>query len=343
MTKMSDRIGDAPRVRTIADLARLAGVTAGTVSRALAGKDLISTETRERIQKLADEHGFRPNQMARRLRTQRTGVIGVVVPLGHERRQHLSDPFFMTMLGHLADALTENGYDLMLSRIIPDADDWLERIVTSGMLDGVLLIGQSDQFEAIERVAATYRPLVVWGSALPGQLHCAVGVDNRLGGRLAAERLLQRGCRRLAFLGEVRTLELIERHRGVCDALADAGLDPPLQLDTHLASDIMADEIAAHVERLLPDYDGIVAASDVIAMRTIRALVDRGITVPERVAVTGFDDLPLAESIVPRLTTVRQDLVKGARAMVEALFARIAGQDVPSTEMAPELIVRDSA
>ncbi|PCD04089.1 LacI family transcriptional regulator [Sphingomonas spermidinifaciens] len=343
MSKSHEPTGVTPRVRTIADLARLAGVTAGTVSRALAGKELISLETRERIQKLADEHGFRPNQMARRLRTQRTGVIGVVVPLGHERRQHLSDPFFMTLLGHLADALTENGYDLMLSRIIPDADDWLERIVTSGMLDGVLLIGQSDQFEAIERVAAGYRPLVVWGSTLPGQVHCAVGVDNRLGGRLAAERLVARGRRRLAFLGEIRTLELIERHRGVCDALADAGLEPPLQLDTHLASDIMADEIAAHVGRLLPGYDGIVAASDVIAMRTIRALVDQGVAVPERIAVTGFDDLPLAESMVPRLTTVRQDLVRGGRAMVDALFARIAGRDAPSLEMAPELIVRDSA
>lgn len=343
MSKNSDELAASPRVRTIADLARLAGVSAGTVSRALAGKELISADTRARIQQLADEHGFRPNQMARRLRTQRTGVIGVVVPLGHERRQHLSDPFFMTLLGHLADALTENGYDLMLSRIIPDANDWLERIVTSGMLDGVLLIGQSNQFEAIERVATTYRPLVVWGSALPGQVHCAVGVDNRLGGRLAAERLIARGCRRIAFLGEVRTLELIERHRGVCDALAAAGLAPPLQLDTHLASDIMADEIARHVEHLLPDNDGIVAASDVIAMRTIRALVDRGIAVPDRIAVTGFDDLPLAESIVPRLTTVRQDLVQGARAMVDALFARIAGREMHSTEMVPELIVRDSA
>ncbi len=343
MTKTNDPEGTTPRVRTLADLARLAGVTAGTVSRALAGKELISADTRERIQKLADEHGFRPNQMARRLRTQRTGVIGVVVPLGHERRQHLSDPFFMTILGHLADALTENGYDLMLSRIIPDADDWLERIVTSGMLDGVLLIGQSDQFEAIERVAATYRPLVVWGSALPGQVHCAVGVDNRMGGRLAAERLIKRGCRRLAFLGEVRTLELIERHRGVCDALAAAGLPPPLQLDTHLASDIMADEIAGHVDALPPEIDGIAAASDVIAMRTIRALVDRGIAVPGRIAVTGFDDLPLSESIVPRLTTVRQDLVTGARAMVDALFARIGGADAPSVEMPPILVPRDSA
>lgn len=332
------------RIRNIAELARLAGVSAGTVSRALAGKSVVNEKTRAKIEAIAQEHGFRPNQMARRLRTQRTGVVGVVVPLGHDRRQHLSDPFFMTMIGHLADALTENGYDLMLSRIIPDADDWLERIVESGMLDGVLLIGQSDQYAAIERVASWYRPLVAWGSRLPDQVHCAVGIDNRLGGRLAGQRLIARGCRRIAFMGEVRSLELAERYQGLCEAIKDAGLAPPLQLDTHLASDIMDAEIAAHFDRVGVDgMDGIAAASDVIAMHSVRALADRGICVPDVMPVTGFDDLPLAGQTVPRLTTVRQDIEAGAKAMVEALFARIAGDDAPSVEMAPILVERDTA
>lgn len=331
------------QARTLTDLARLLGVSAGTVSRALADSPLVSEDTRQRIQALASEHGFRPNQMARRLRTQKTGVIGVVVPLGHERRQHLSDPFFMALLGHLADALTENGYDIMLSRIIPDADDWLERIVRSGMLDGVLLIGQSDQFDAIERVAHHYRPLVAWGTSFPGQLHCAVGVDNRLGGRLAAERLIARGCRHIAFFGEIRTIELRERYAGLAEALTAAGLPAPLQLDTHLASDIMADEIAAHLDGASCRIDGIFAASDLIAMRVVRALADRGRMVPGEMPIVGFDDLPLAESTVPRLTTIRQDLVSGATAMVAALFDRIAGIDSPSVEMAPVLVERDTA
>jgi DNA-binding LacI/PurR family transcriptional regulator len=341
---MSDLIPGTPaRVRNISELARIAGVSAGTVSRALAGKSIVNTETRERIQALAAQHGFRPNQMARRLRTQRTNVIGIVIPLGHERRQHLSDPFFMTILAHLADAVTESGYDLMLSRIIPDAEDWLERIVESGLLDGVLLIGQSDQFEVIERVARHYRPMVAWGSHLPGQIHCAVGVDNRLGGRLAGERLIARGCRRIAFLGEVRSIELQQRYLGLQDAAAAAGIAPPVQLDTHLASDIMAAEIAAHLDQMVGEIDGIAAASDGIAIRTVRALVDRGIRVPDQMAITGFDDLPLAEQTVPRLTTVRQDLVTGAKAMVEALFRRMEGMDAPSVEMTPTLIERDTA
>jgi DNA-binding LacI/PurR family transcriptional regulator len=281
--------------------------------------------------------------MARRLRVKETRVIGVVVPLGHERRQHLSDPFFMAILGCLADALTESGYDIMLSRVIPDAEDWLERIVESGMLDGVLVIGQSNQVAALERVAAYYKPMVVWGSHAPRQVHCTVGVDNRLGGRLAGECLIAGGRKRLAFLGEIDAPELQQRYLGLCDAASAAGLEPPVQLDTHLASDTMAEEIRSHVPRIAQGIDGIAAASDLIAMQAVRVLADHGIAVPERIAITGFDDLPLAERTIPRLTTVSQNIPEGARAMVATLFERIAGNDAPSVEMTPVLVRRDTA
>ena len=120
----------APRatVRNITDLARLAGVSPGTVSRALAGKSLVNAKTRAKIEAIAREHGFRPNQMASGLRRQKTGVIGVVIPLGHDTRQQISDSFFMTLLGFLADELTAEGYDLMLRRVVPEEDaDWLDR------------------------------------------------------------------------------------------------------------------------------------------------------------------------------------------------------------------------
>lgn len=331
------------KIRNIAELARLAGVSPGTVSRALADKSLVNKETRERIQALAREHGFRPNQMARRLRVQETRVIGIVVPLGHERGQHLSDPFFMAILGYLADALTESGYDIMLSRVIPDATDWLERIVDSGMLDGVLVIGQSNQYEAIERVAQWYRPMVVWGSHMPGQVHCTVGVNNREGGRLAGQCLIDGGHRRLAFLGETIAPELSQRYLGLCDAAAAAGLPAPLKLDAHLASDVMGRDIAQHIDRIRAEVDGIAAGSDLIAMHAVRALADRGIAVPGQIAVTGFDNLPLAEQTIPRLTTVSQNIARGAREMVRILFERIAGEAAPSVEMKPELVRRDTA
>lgn len=335
------------RIRNIQELARIAGVSAGTVSRALANKDLVNKETRERIQAIAREHGFRPNQMARKLRTQKTGVIGVVIPLGHEQRQHISDPFFMTVLGHLADQLTENGYDLMLSRVIPGDADWLDRIVDSGMLDGVLMIGQSDQFDTIERVAEYYRPLVVWGSHREGQRHCTVGSDNVMGGRLAAERLLAQGARHIVFFGETRGPEIEQRMLGA-KAAAEAHGAAFDAFPTPLSSDDLPRYVGAHLDALgdalhTRGQVGIVASTDVIAMVTISQLQQRGISVPDGVAVTGYDDLPLATQTIPQLTTVRQDIGMGARLMIEALFRRIAGEDTASTVMPTELVVRASA
>ncbi|MCW1401899.1 LacI family transcriptional regulator [Novosphingobium sp. MW5] len=340
---MTDSSDPPVRIRNIAELARIAGVSAGTVSRALANKSLVNKATREKIQAIAREHGFRPNQMARRLRVQETKVIGVVVPLGHEQRQHLSDPFFMAILGHLADALTESGYDIMLSRVIPNADDWLERIVESGMLDGVLVIGQSNQIEALERVAEYYKPMVVWGSRKEGQRHCTVGVDNRAGGRLAGECLIRSGRKRLAFLGETDVPELLDRYQGLCEAAKAAGLPEPEQFHVHLASDTMAEEIAGHVDRIRAGIDGIACGSDLIAMYTVRALADLSISVPGDISVTGFDDLPLAEQTVPRLTTISQNIAEGAKEMVRLLFERIAGNDTASIEMPPLLVLRDTA
>ncbi|MFC3175339.1 LacI family DNA-binding transcriptional regulator [Novosphingobium bradum] len=333
------------RIRNISELAKLAGVSAGTVSRALAGKDLVNRQTRERIQALAREHGFRPNQMASRLRTGQTGVIGVVVPLGHERAQLLSDPFFMTLIGHLADAVTERGYDLMLSRVIPsDEDDWLERITDSGMLEGVLMIGQSDQFTTIERVARHYRPLVVWGTHRAGQHHCSVGTDSFVGGRLAAEHLLARGARHLAFFGETTGIEIAERLAGARAAVDRFGAGASLEaFPTRLAVDETAAQVAEHIDRMAPETDGIFAASDVIAMAVLRILRERGRKVPEEIAVIGYDDLPMAMQTVPRLTTVRQDIAAGARAMVDNLFARLRGEDAGPTVLEPRVIVRETA
>lgn len=333
------------RVRNIAELASIAGVSAGTVSRALAGKPMVNARTRERIEALARKHGFQVNQMASKLRRQKTGVIAVVIPLGHDQRQHISDPFFMTLLGALADELTERGYDVMLSRAIPqEHPDWLDRIVNSGMVDGVLMIGQSDQFDAIEAVACNYAPLVVWGSHREGQLHCSVGTDNFAGGRMAAQYLLERGLRSLVFLGDTTGIEIDERFHGAQAAVADFGHGARLQhVPIHLSIEEMTDEIGVAMTSLDGNIDGAVCASDAIAMATIRQLHELGIRVPDDMAIVGFDDLPLARHSVPQLTTIRQNITGGAAQMVKRLMARIGGEDADALVMPPELVIRASA
>jgi DNA-binding LacI/PurR family transcriptional regulator len=331
------------RIKNIKELAELAGVSTGTVSRALAGSELISQKTRERIQALADEHSFRPNVLARNLRIQRTGAIGVLIPLGHETGQHISDPFFITMLGLLADALTERGYDLLLSRVIPTDSGWLERMTGSGRVDGVIVIGQSDQSATLDAVAARYKPLVVWGGHGAGQVHCSVGSDNRKGGDLAASHLIARGCERIAFFGDPKAQEIAQRLDGCRDAMARAGLADQLTVvPAHLVAEAAHPDIAAYLGQADQRPQGIFAASDVIAMSALRALAEQGLSVPGDVRVIGYDGLAMGEQTVPRLSTISQDLTEGAGHLVDMLLRRIAGEDTESVVMAPKLVVRMS-
>ncbi len=337
-------MADQERVRNITDLARLAGVSAGTVSRALADSTLIAKSTRERIQALAREHDFRPNVLARNLRTKRAGAIGVLIPLGHETGQHISDPFFITLLGHLADALTERGHDLLLSRVIPTDPNWLSHVVDSGRVDGVILIGQSDQSAVIDDVAARYLPLVAWGANLEGQVHCSVGSDNRRGGFLATRHLVERGAKRFAFLGDPVAPEIAERLAGARKALNDAAMGDALTiLPAHLTAETAHPAISAWLEELDDVPDGIIAASDVIALSALRAFSERGFTVPDDVRVIGYDDLPLANQATPPLTTIRQDMVAGAAHLVDLLFRRIGGEKAESIVLEPQLIIRGSS
>lgn len=340
----SDHKAARTTVRTITDLARLAGVSPGTVSRALAGKSLVNALTREKIVALAREHGFRPNQMASGLRRQKTGVIGVAIPLGHDIRQQISDSFFMTLLGFLADELTREGYDLMLRRVVPDSDeDWLDRFIGSGMIDGVIVIGQSDQFERIEEVAESYTPMVVWGNHQEGQRHCVVGTDNRLGGRLAVEQLIAGGAKRIAFLGDTGPMEFAARYAGAQDSAARLGVGPVMPLPTHLSPDRAGEEIARHIAAHGHEIDGIFAATDTLAALCLTELRAQGLRVPDDVRLVGFDDLPIARQTVPPLTTVRQDIAAGARGLVDLLLRRLAGETTESLVLPPELVLRETA
>lgn len=330
-------------VANLTELAKLAGLSTSTVSRALAGNPVIRKETRERVAALALEHGFRLNVVGRTLRTGKTHAVAVVLPLGHEVGQPVSDPFFITLLGHLADALAARGYDLLLSRVIPRGSGWLNDITRSGRVDGVLVIGQSNQIKVIEDVAERYASLVVWGARFPGNRQCVVGTDNRLGGELATRHLLASGRRKLVFFGNPDYPELGERYQGFLGAHAALGVPATEHpLPVHLTPQTAYETIG----KFLDDghlIDGVVAATDIIALAAIRALSERGRRVPDEVAVVGYDDLEIAIHATPALTTIRQDIGAGARAMVDLLMRRMGGELADSVILPPELIVRESA
>lgn len=331
------------RILTMTDLARLAGVSVSTISRSLAGSDTINDATRDRVVALARQHGYQPNSVARNLRLGRTQAIGVVVPLGHQADAHLIDPFVLALIDHLADALTQRGHDMLLRKVVPQDDGWLDRLVVSGRVDGVIVIGQSDQWAAIERAARDFPALVAWGAGLPDHAHVSVGSDNVLGGALATRHLIERGRRRLFFLGDTSVPEVGQRAAGFRNACDAAGLGARAHaVRIGLSADAARRDLTAILDREA-DADGIFAACDMIAIAAIGVLKARGRRVPDDVAVVGYDDVPIAAHVVPALTTIRQDPARGAELLVEKLFARIDGGVAASEQMVPRLVVRQSA
>jgi len=328
----------------MADIARMAGVSISTVSRALAGNPLIPKALRDQIVEIAQTHGYVVNQSARSLRLRKTDTIGVIIPLAHEAGQLISDPFFLEMVGRLADEITHRNYSVLLNKVITTEPGWLDRIIQSHRADGLLVIGQSTEHEALNRVADTYRPMVVWGAQVPEHRYCLVGIDNLEGGRMAVAHLVARGRRRIVFLGKMDAPEAAQRFEGYRRGLEESGIafDPALVAPSHYTRE----DARSAVDALLAlgvEFDAVFAFSDVLALAAVTTLQRAGKRVPADVAVVGFDDIFLAQHSTPPLTTIRQDLEMGARAMVDLLFRRMAGASAPSAISPVRLVVRESA
>jgi DNA-binding LacI/PurR family transcriptional regulator len=358
LSDATDRRGEAGKgpVRRLqmADIARLAGVSMSTVSRALNGSPLVNEETRNRVAELARSLNYTINLGAQNLRLQKNQTVAVVVPYDAHSRQHISDPFFLSIVGSIADALTDRGYDMLLSRVDAERLDSAAQLHASGKAIGLIVIGQWRHHDQLNDMAARKVPLVVWGGLLPQQLYCSVGGDNVAGGRIATEHLLALGCRRIVFLGDPGLPEVALRREGHRQALAAAGLapDPTLQVVSPFQS------IAARqaMDRLCASgvpFDGVVACSDLLAMQAVSAVRAAGREVPGRavavgtapdgVSVVGYDDMPVASFTDPPLTTVHQPVALAAVELVDALLGLLGGEAVAPRTLPVHLVVRASA
>lgn len=326
------------------DVARLAGVSVSTVSRALNGSELVNAETRRRVAELARSLNYSINFGARNLRLQENKTVAVVVPYDAKSRQHISDPFFLSIVGSIADALTDLGYDMLLSRVDAERLDLASRWFDSGKAIGVILIGQWRQHDQLNEMAARKLPLVVWGGEMPQQLYCSVGGDNALGGALATRHLLKLGRRRIAFVGDAQLPEVWLRRQGYVQALREAGLeaDPALELaapfEPGVATDVVRGFCAAQ-----RDFDAVLCCSDVLAMLVVQALRAAGRRVPQDVAVVGYDDMPLAAYCDPPLTTVHQPVAEAGAVLVDALLGQLNGERPGPRTMPVYLKLRESA
>jgi DNA-binding LacI/PurR family transcriptional regulator len=343
-SKVANPAANEQRRLQMVDIARLAGVSVSTVSRALNGSTLVNAETRQRVADLARSLNYSINLGARNLRLQENKTIAVVVPYDASSRQHISDPFFLSIVGSIADALTDRGYEMLLARVDADHLDLASHWFDSGKAIGVIVIGQWRHHDQLNEMAARKLPLVVWGGEMPQQLYCSVGGDNVQGGLLATRHLLALDRRRIAVVGDARLPEVWLRREGYVQALGEAGLatDAALELAAPFEPGAATVDINAFCDRV-KDFDGVVCCSDVLALLTVQALRARGRNVPRDVAVTGFDDMPLAAYCDPPLTTVHQPVAEAGAELVEALLAQVRGERISPRTLKVFLKLRSSA
>lgn len=330
------------------DIAQRAGVSQPTVSRALRGDPAVSEATRKRIEAIALQLNYTVDKHASSLRRRQSNTLALLFFEDPTSDDSLINPFFLSMLGSITRTCGLRGYDLLTS-FQQMSSNWHVDYEDSRKADGLILLGYGD-YESyrsrLEQLVAQGTRFVRWGSVEPGQPGLTIGCDNVLGGHEAAAHLIAGGRRRIAFVGDASSHypEFHDRYRGVCRALAGAGLpvDPGLQVDAITTEAAGHDATCRLIGRGIA-FDAIVAASDLIAIGALRALAEHGIDVPGQVAVTGYDDIPAAGLASPPLTSVAQDYRRAGEMLVDTLLCQVRGGKAESRVLPPRLVVRRSS
>ncbi|MDR6847770.1 DNA-binding LacI/PurR family transcriptional regulator [Sphingomonas sp. BE137] len=330
------------------DIAQLAGVSQPTVSRALRGVKSVNAQTRARIEAIAHSLHYAVDKHASSLRSQASNTLALLFFEETADEDATINPFFLSMLGSITRASARAGYDLLIS-FQQLSGDWHVDYQDSHKADGIILLGYGD-YEAyrarLDHLAEQGTHVVRWGAVGTGPAGITVGSDNRGGGAQATAHLIAQGRRRIAFLGSAdsRYPELEERHRGYCDALAQAGLvaDPALRVDA-ITSEEAGVEAVATLKARGAVYDAIFAASDSIAIGAMRALAAEGRSIPGDVAVVGFDDIPSASLTTPPLSTVAQDTRQAGALLVSTLLGQLRGTAITPPPLPTRLIARASS
>ena len=332
--------GSKRRRPTIYDVARLAGVSTATVSRALNGTGQVAESKRLAIEAAVERLGYRPNTIARSLVTRSTQTIALLLP-------DITNPFYADLVTGIQLLTRERDYTMLLctTDFDPEQEERYLRLLRAKHVDGALVDGLVLPPERIARFVEDGFPIVCLDRDVDSRSVPLVQVDNRMGARLATEHLLALGHTRIAHIMGAAARISEERLLGYQAALTQAGVAP----DSSLIAFGGFTETGGHdaMQSLLEADLGLTAvfaANDLSAIGAINAITASGRSVPGDVSVVGFDDLRLARYTSPPLTTIRQPAGEIARHSTELLLGMIAGRQPGKLHhlFPPELIVRGS-
>jgi LacI family transcriptional regulator len=341
---MAARNTPAPSRATLRDVADRAGVHPGTASRALntETRGLVNGNTARRVLDAAEELGYRPNPIARGLKTKRSYTVGVLIP-------DITNPLFPPMVRGIEDRLGGGGYTALIANTDNDPErerrDW--EAMRDRQVDGIITATARSHHAVIDDMVASNVAVVLVNRRLAGQPIAAAVADDRRGIRLAVEHLVELGHRRIAHVaGPLDMSTGRDRHDGFIDAMRASGLEA--NPDLIVSAETFTEAPGARACRELlgrgVPLTAIVAGNDLIALGCYDVLAERGIECPDEVSVVGFNDMPFAGRFHPPLTTVRIHHYAIGAAAGELMLEQLTDPDAePRQELLePELVARGS-
>lgn len=324
---------------TIADVARAAGVSKQTVSRVLNGAGSTSAATTARIKGLMLELDYRPSRVARSLATNSSLTLGLIVP-------SLDNPYYAEVAQGAEWSAWESGYNLLLSNAFDDLgrEEAALRSLQDRGADGVILDTPSLEDDVLWEVLRGFKAAVLIGRSAPPEVAGSITVDDAHGIGLAVQHLVAAGRERLALLSapERFASSRVRRDAFVRVEQSRGAFDPARLLIADATAEASYKRIRLSLEEGL-DFDALVCFNDMMAAGALRALYDTGVCVPERVAVLGHDDVPLAAWLHPSLSTLRVSKRDLGMSAVRLLLDRLQGRNQQTRlSLQPELVLRES-
>lgn len=329
---------------TLEEIGKLAGVSRSTVSRVINHHPNVSDKVRKKVERLIKDTGFSPNLAARTLASQRSYIVGLVIP--RSVQGFFGDPYFARLTQGIAQAA--NLYDYTFSLFLLESREieerLLPRITRPGFIDGLIIQATAADDYALSSVINGSIPYVIAGTPIGYNNVTYIDVDNVYGATLAVEHLIKLGRQRIATItGPLSGSPGRDRRLGYEQTLAKHGL--PFEENLVVESDFSEEGGFKATEQIL-NYqpDAIFIASDQMAIGALRAIRNNNLSVPKDISVVGFDDLPPARYANPQLTTIRQPILRFGIAAFELLLKFMEDNSLPSqkTLIDVELVVRDS-
>ncbi len=327
---------------TMTDVARVAQVSASTVSLYLRAPDQVSEKLGKRIQSAIDSLRYVPNRMAGALAAAQTPVVGVIVP-------SLVNSFFADTVDALQQDLMREGYQILIGHTNYDLarEEELVRTFLAWSPSAIVLTGLDHSRATRQILQASDIPVVEMWELGPQPIDLLVGFSHADVGRMQTRHLIDAGCRAIAFMGARMELDAraAQRAQGYRDVLAaHSGQAPAELVDAGAQTASAAAAATADLLARRPDLDGIVFSNDILALGAWREAQRRGVDVPEQIRMIGFGGLDFTSSSVAALSTVAPPRTEIGRAIVEMLLARIAGRPVAARRELPlSLIARASS